>query len=109
MKVREGAKKGLYLGGGAGLVLFAIFGLLPGSFIGGVIGLNIAGNLFGTPLGSELLPRIIVGVAMVAGIMIAGLVFVVGGSLIGWLMGSLIDAIQHSKDRVTDLAAQQKL
>lgn len=108
MKIREGAKKGSYLGAGAGLVLFAVFGLLPGSFLGGVIGLNIARNIFGTPLGAELLPRIIVGVAMVTGIMIAGLVFVVGGSLIGWLMGSLIDAIQHSKDRVTDLATQQK-
>ena len=44
------AKKGLYVGAGAGLVLFAIIGLLPGSFIGGVVGLNIAGSIFGYPV-----------------------------------------------------------
>lgn len=109
MKKREEAKKGLYLGAGAGLVLFAIFGLLPGSFIGGVIGLNIAGSIFGTPLGTTLLPRMIVGIAMVLGIMVACLVFVVGCSLIGWLAGSLIESIQHRKAEVTGLATQQKL
>ena len=65
MKTREMAKKGLYIGAGAGLVLFAIIGLLPGSFIGGVIGLNIAGSIFGTPVSSAVLPRIIVGASMV--------------------------------------------
>ena len=44
------ARKTAYVGAGAGLVLFALFGLLPGSILGGAMGLNIAGWLFGLPL-----------------------------------------------------------
>jgi hypothetical protein len=91
------AKKGLYIGAGAGLILFAILGLLPGSFIGGVLGLNIAGSIYGTPLEPALIPRIIVGVSMLMGIFLAGLVFVVGSSIIGWLIGSAIDSIRHAR------------
>ena len=44
------SRKTAYIGAGAGLVLFAIFGLLPGSLLGGAMGINIAGWLFGLPL-----------------------------------------------------------
>ncbi len=98
MKTKEMAKRGLYLGAGAGLVLFALMGLLPGSFIGGVVGLNIAGSLFGLPLSASLMPRMIVGAAMVLGVMISGVVFVVGTSLLGWLAGSVVDAVRHGRE-----------
>ncbi len=98
---REAAKKGLYIGAGAGLVLFAIVGLLPGSFIGGVIGLNIAGSIFTAPLGETILPRLVVGISMVLGVLIAGIVFVAGASIIGWLTGCLVDAVRHS--RIADI------
>ena len=91
------AKKGLYTGIGAGLVLFALIGLLPGSFIGGMVGLNIAGGIFGLPVGASVLSRVIVGVSMIMGVMLAGVVFVVGGALIGWLIGYVIDAVRQSK------------
>lgn len=95
MKTNEGAKKGLYIGAGAGLVLFAIIGLLPGSFIGGVIGINIASSIFGTPLSTTLIPRIIVGAGMVLGVCVAGMVFVMGSSIVGWLCGHAVDAVRH--------------
>ena len=91
------AKKGLYTGIGAGLVLFALIGLLPGSFIGGMVGLNIAGGIFGLPVGASVFSRVIVGVSMIMGVMLAGVVFVVGSALIGWLIGYVIDAIRQSK------------
>ena len=97
MKTREMAKRGLYLGAGAGLVMFAIIGLLPGSFIGGVIGLNIAGSIFGLPLSVSLLPRLIVGASMVLGIIVSGVIFVVGASLLGWLAGYVVDAVRYSR------------
>ncbi len=97
MKTKELAKKGLYVGAGAGLVMFAILGLLPGSFIGGVIGLNIVGSIFGTPVEASILSRIVVGLSMVLGILIAGIVFVAGTSIIGWLTGLAIDIIRHGK------------
>lgn len=97
MKTGEMTKKGLYVGAGAGLVLFAILGLLPGSFIGGVIGLNIAGSIFGNPLGADLGPRIIVGISMVMGVLVAGMVFVAGTSILGWLIGYTADAVRQSR------------
>ncbi len=104
----EIAKKGLYVGAGAGLVLFALIGLLPGSFIGGAVGLSVAGSMFGIPVAAQLLPRIIVGLCMVLGVMVAGVVFVVGGSLTGWAIGYLIDLVKTGKTGVTDLAEHQK-
>lgn len=108
MNTKETAKKGLYVGAGAGLVLFALIGLLPGSFIGGIIGLSIAGSIVGTPVGPQLLPRIIVGVSMILGIMLAGLIFVVSSSLLGWGVGYVIDAVRAGKAEVTDLAVHHK-
>ena len=97
MKTGEMAKKGLYTGVGAGLVLFALVGLLPGSFIGGVIGLNIAGGIFGFPLTASVLPRIIVALSMLMGVVLSGVAFVVGGALAGWLTGHVIDVLRERK------------
>jgi len=97
MKTRETARKMAYIGAGAGLVLFAILGLLPGSFIGGVIGLNIAGSLFGMPVSSALLPRVIVGVSMLLGVLVSGIIFVAGSTVAGWLIGYVIDSLKAGK------------
>jgi hypothetical protein len=97
MKTGNFAKKGLYTGAGIGLVLFAIIGLLPSSFIGGVLGLKIAGYIFGTPLGMELIPRILVGLSMLLAVLVTGFVFVVGISITGWMAGTLADAVTAGK------------
>jgi hypothetical protein len=97
MKDREIAKKGLYIGAGAGLVLFAIIGLLPGSFIGGMIGINVAGSLFGMPLEASLISRIIVGISMIFGIFTAGVALVIGTAVAGWLMGHMVSLLANSK------------
>jgi hypothetical protein len=94
---RELAKKMAYIGAGAGLVLFAVLGLLPGSFLGGVVGLNIAGSLFGMPVGSALLPRLIVGVSMLLGVLVSGIIFVSGATVTGWLLGYVIDTLTAGK------------
>jgi hypothetical protein len=102
MKTRETAKKAAYIGAGAGLVLFAVIGLLPGSFIGGVIGLNIAGGIFGLPLTSALLPRLIVGVSMLMGVFVSALIFVMSSSILCWLIGSVIDSLKAGKTVPTE-------
>ena len=102
------AKRGLYIGAGVGLASFALLGLLTGSFIGGVIGLNIAGLVFGAPLGSSLMPRLIVGASMILGICVTGIAFVAGGSILGWLAGDVIRAIAYGKTEAEDLAKQSK-
>jgi len=89
-------EKMAYLGAGAGLVLFAVYGLLPGSFLGGVMGLNLSGLLFGYPVSSALLPRIIVALSMLLGVMVSGLVFVLSGAALGWIAGMMTDMIRKA-------------
>jgi hypothetical protein len=91
------AKKTAYIGSGAGLVLFVLFGLLPGSLIGGVAGINIAGWLFGLPLQAGLVSRIIVFMSMLTGILVSGIAIVTATSTLGWIVGRVIEATMHEK------------
>jgi hypothetical protein len=92
------ARKTAYIGAGAGLVLFAIFGLMPGSLLGGAMGINIAGWLFGLPLHPGLISRIIVLVSMLIGVMVAGIVIVMATSTLGWLVGKALESGTHTKE-----------
>lgn len=87
------ANKLAYLGAGVGLTLYAIFGLLYGSLLGGVVGLNIVHTLFGTSLAQGILPRVIVALGMLSGVLVAGTICVLGSAAVGWLIGYLIDPL----------------
>ncbi|MCX8030166.1 MAG: hypothetical protein N3A59_01110 [Thermodesulfovibrionales bacterium] len=89
MSNKEITKKGMIVGAISGLILFAVVGLFPSSFIGGVVGLKIARFLFGLSIGTEIFSRAIVGFSMVVGIVVTGLIFVGGASLVGWLFSNL--------------------
>jgi len=104
MKTRETAKKMAYIGAGAVVVLFVVLGLLPGSFLGGVIGLNMAGALFGFPVSSAILPRLIVGMSMLLGVLVSAMIFIAGTSSLGWLIGCIIDSI--TTDRAMEAEAR---
>ncbi len=91
------ARKTSYLGAGVGLVLFALFGLLPGSVLGGAMGLNIAGWLFGLPLQHGLISRAIVLAAMLVGVLVAGVVIVTASTTIGWVIGKLLEG-SHAEE-----------
>jgi hypothetical protein len=94
MKDRTYTKSLTYIGAGAGVVLFAVFGLLPGSFLGGVMGLNLAGSIFGTPVAAGIAARLIVAASMVLGVMVAGIMFITAASTLGWLIGTAVDALR---------------
>ena len=106
MKETTYTKKLAYMGAGCGVVLFAVFGLLPGSFLGGVMGLNIAGLLFGTPVGAGVLARMIVAVSMVVGVMVSGTMFIMAATTLGWLIGTVVDAVTADKKELA--AAEHK-
>ncbi|OGW55422.1 MAG: hypothetical protein A2Z46_09240 [Nitrospirae bacterium RBG_19FT_COMBO_55_12] len=91
------SKKTAYAGAGAGLVLFALFGLMPGSLMGGVAGINIAGWLFGLPLEPGLLPRLIVLASMLAGVLVSGVGIVTATSTLGWIIGGALEAMVREK------------
>ena len=99
MKTNETAKKGLVIGAGIGVVLFAIIGFLPGSFIGGAVGMNIAGGLYGMPLEPTIGTRMIMAVSMVFGILVAGFLCVTGTALAGWIMGSIVGHVRTAREQ----------
>ena len=80
-----------YIGAGIGLALYAVFGLMYGSLLGGVVGLNIAHAIFGSAMTYAIVPRIIVALGMLTGVMAVGTVFVVGSAALGWVIGFVID------------------
>lgn len=88
-----------FIGAGTGITLFAIFGLLPGAFFGGVLGLNMANLLFGSPLMPTLMPRVIIAVGMLIGVMVTGLMFTVGGASLGWLVGKAAEVLLRQARR----------
>lgn len=90
-------RKTTYIGAGVGLALFALFGLMPGSLMGGAAGINVAGWLFGFPLQSGLLSRIILLASMLMGVLVAGIVIVTATSTMGWLIGKVLESGAHAK------------
>ncbi|HMK43080.1 MAG TPA: hypothetical protein VK445_02990 [Dissulfurispiraceae bacterium] len=88
-------RKAACWGAAAGLILFTIVGLLPSSFVGGVLGLKIAGILLGGAADAALLSRAIVGASMVAGVLVAGLVFVMGSALAAWAGAQIVFLGRH--------------
>jgi len=84
------SRKTAYIGAGAGMVLFAIFGLLPGSLLGGAAGLKFAGMLFGLPLEPGIIQRVIVLASMLVGVMASGIAIVTATATMGWLAGAAL-------------------
>jgi len=91
------SKIGLYVGIGAGIVLFALGGLLAGSFIGGSIGVTIVKYIFGSTLESSLLTRLILLASMLFGVLVSGVLFLMSTSSLGWLIGYTLDSILSDK------------
>lgn len=85
------AKRAAYIGAGAGMVLFVLFGLLSGSLLGGAAGINLAGWVFGLPLEPGIISRAVVLVSMLMGVVVSGIVIVTAASSAGWLLGKVID------------------
>jgi len=94
-------RQAAYIGAGAGLVLFAIFGLLPGSLLGGAAGIKFAGMLFSLPLDPGIVARTIVLVSMLIGVMVSGIIFVTATATTGWLLGM---ALSHSEQTASESA-----
>jgi small-conductance mechanosensitive channel len=91
------SRKAAYIGAGAGLVLFAIFGLLPGSLLGGAAGIKLAGLFFGLPLDPGIVSRAIVLASMLMGVVVAGITIVTATSTLGWLTGRVLEGSAQEK------------
>ena len=95
------SRKIAYIGAGAGLVLFTIFGLLPGSLLGGAAGIKFAGLIFSLPLEPGLVSRAIVLTSMLVGVVVSGITIVTATSTTGWLLGRVLETPAASAAAVT--------
>lgn len=99
MKYRgQVAKKFGLVGAGIGLTLFALFGLLEGSLIGGLVGLGIVNSVFHAQEEMTLLSRAIVAASMLAGVIVTGIVFIVLGSSVAWAVGYVAGWLTEPKE-----------
>lgn len=86
MRETGSLKRLTYMLAGCAAVLFVVFGLFPGSYLGGAIGLDAAGILFGLPVTSGMFSRWIVAASMALGVTAAGIMFITVAATSGWLI-----------------------
>ena len=98
---RKKSKTFAYVGAGIGLTLFALFGLMYGSFFGGIIGLQISGQLFESATEFGMLQKIVVLLGVLFGVLLAAIACVAGSSLICYFIGSVADIFQVETKSVT--------
>ncbi|MFU8818486.1 MAG: hypothetical protein ACNA74_02040 [Desulfurivibrio sp.] len=91
MKSNAAAKTGWNIGVGAGVVLFVLLGLLSGPFLGSAMGLKIIDLIYGT-MPVETLPKVILAVSMVLGLVVSATIYILGTALLGWGVGYVIGA-----------------
>lgn len=91
------SKKATFVGAGAGLVLFVMFGLLPGSLLGGAAGLKFAELFFGLPLEPGIMSRAIVLASMLVGVMVSGIIIVTATSTTAWIISRVITVSAQDK------------
>lgn len=98
MKTNYG-QKAAYLGAGIGIVLFALYGLMPGAFVGGVMGLSVAGKVFGE---ATVLLRAAVALGMLLGVLSVGSAMVGACGSVGYLAGRAIDYLGEPRHKHAD-------
>jgi hypothetical protein len=81
------ARNAALMGAGVGIALFAVFGLQPGAFIGGLLGVNMANAVQGVEVVPSILARGAVSLGMLLGVLATGLVFTVANAVLGWVAG----------------------
>jgi hypothetical protein len=86
-----------YMGSGAGVALFAGYGVLHGALIGGTAGLQVGVFFCGTGV-TCLLTRIAAGLGMVAGVGMAALIFILGGYAAGRILGQVMGPVADRAD-----------
>jgi hypothetical protein len=90
MRETEFLKRLAYMLAGCGTVLFVIFGLFPGSYRGGAIGLDVAVILLGLPVTSGIFSRWIVAASMAMGVMASSILFITVAATAGWLISTAL-------------------
>lgn len=89
---REMVRMGTKTGAAIGAIAFFIFGLIPGFYFGSYGTLIILKHLTGGPVDPTVLVRMIVAVGILLGIVCIASVSIVVGSVLGTVLGYIIEA-----------------
>jgi len=93
MKARkEMVRMGTKIGAALGVVVFLIFGLMPGFYFGSYGALVVLNNFMGGPVEPTVLVRMIIAVGIMLGIVCTASVSIVVGSILGTVMGYVVEA-----------------
>jgi hypothetical protein len=92
--VRMGTKIGAALGG----IVFLIFGLVPGFYFGSYGALMVVKHLMGGPVEPTILVRGIIAVGIMLGIVCIASVSIVIGSILGTVLGYVVEAVSAPKE-----------
>ncbi|MFN4219729.1 MAG: hypothetical protein ACK4GJ_02260 [bacterium] len=85
MLAKLDSKKGIYLGTGAGLILFVLLGFFPSAMIGGYVGLKLAELIVG-PGSLGVVARVLTAVSMIGAVLVTAVTFILGGALAGYTL-----------------------
>ncbi|MFN3407062.1 MAG: hypothetical protein ACK40E_04960 [Caldimicrobium sp.] len=91
MLAKLDSKKGIYIGTGAGLLLFVLLGFFPSAMVGGYVGLKLAELIVG-PGSLGIVARILSAISMIGAVLVTAVVFIFGGALIGYAISRRLEA-----------------
>lgn len=84
-------KVGTKIGAALGAIVFLIFGLVPGFYFGSYGTLVLLSNLAGGPVEPTTIVRMVTVVGIMMGLFCTGAVSIVLGSVIGTVLGYVVD------------------
>ena len=89
---------GSKIGAVLGFIVFLLFGLIPGFYFGSYATLIILSRLFGGPLQSTLLVKVLVTIGIILGIACIAAASIVIGAIFGTVVGYLTAIITGTKE-----------
>ncbi|BAU23688.1 hypothetical protein THC_1320 [Caldimicrobium thiodismutans] len=91
MLAKLDSRKGIYIGTGAGLILFVLLGFFPSAMMGGYVGLKLAELIMG-PGSMGVVARLFTALSMIGAVLVTAVVFVLGGAIAGYILSGKLRA-----------------
>ena len=88
---------GGYTGAGAGIAVFALYGFLPSSFLGGIVALNMLGAWVSPVATAGVVERFVVALFMGLSVLLAACAAGFAGGACGRLVGTALDRVRASR------------
>jgi len=90
---------GTRIGAVAGMILFAVFGLVPGAYIGSFGAVSMLAAITGGPVEPSLIMRLLIVVGALVGVGVSAVIGIVGGAIAGTGLGYIAELLfGHKKE-----------